>query len=67
MQSKLAYAAGILGMAVLGVWIALRRNSSVARQFAGIGLPSLELDDDAAAGLIRQYRPAVERALSGLA
>ena len=64
MQSKLAYAAGILGMAVLGAWITFRRNSA-ARQCAA-GLPALEIDDDAAANLITRYRPAVERALAGI-
>lgn len=62
MANKLAYAAGVIGMAVLGVWMAVRRNRSVMGQLPAGSMT--EVNDDDAAQLISMYKPALERALA---
>jgi hypothetical protein len=61
MRNKIAYAAGLLGMAALGLWVGIRRRRPGADPAFRADLP--QIDDDAAANLIMLYRPALERAL----
>jgi hypothetical protein len=49
----------LLGFAVLGTWIALRRRSSIWDRARWSGV---DIDDDAAAEIIRRAYPALERA-----
>lgn len=61
MRASVKALVGILSMAAVGVWIAARRQKDLPIAGHGGGFVP-EMDDDAAAEIIRRARPSLERA-----
>ena len=57
MPNRLVAAVGIAGMAALASWILLRRQPEHRKLSPG---PSIDVDDDTAAEIIRRFRPALD-------
>jgi hypothetical protein len=65
MSGRLAALFGIMGAAVLGLWInKTRRTETTPDMYGPEGLPVIDVDDDTAAEIIRRARPALEYARS---